>query len=331
MHPFDLALRSMAALQLLCLAAAMMWRGERGAAALPLGLAAFVLTSAPGFDTWVAQPWRIPLTLLCVANPVWFWLLVQGWFADHSRLNVRWLLPMALLVAAGLWKETADPGSAPLWAEAAYAAGAVALVIATLAQVQRGKAGDLVEPRRRWRAWFVLAVGAYGVLAVALLAWHGGPLPASWARVNIAGLLIVSVAILLGLAVRAPPSTDLDAPTAPKPAPPPVDAALIERIVDAMEVRHLYRQDKLTVAALARAIGSQEYLVRRAINGHLGCRNFNEFLNRWRLGDAASRLRSQPERPILSIALDVGYGSVGPFNRAFRARFGMTPSEYRAG
>ena len=35
--------------------------------------------------------------------------------------------------------------------------------------------------------------------------------------------------------------------------------------------------------------------------------------------------------PILTIALECGYGSIGPFNRAFRQRFGMTPTEYRAG
>jgi AraC-like DNA-binding protein len=34
--------------------------------------------------------------------------------------------------------------------------------------------------------------------------------------------------------------------------------------------------------------------------------------------------------PILTIALDSGYGSIGPFNRAFRQRYGMTPTEYRA-
>jgi AraC-like DNA-binding protein len=33
--------------------------------------------------------------------------------------------------------------------------------------------------------------------------------------------------------------------------------------------------------------------------------------------------------PVLSIALEVGYGSIGPFNRAFKARMGMTPSRFR--
>ena len=37
----------------------------------------------------------------------------------------------------------------------------------------------------------------------------------------------------------------------------------------------------------------------------------------------------QREVPILTIALDAGFGSLGPFNRAFRDAEGMTPSEYR--
>ena len=32
---------------------------------------------------------------------------------------------------------------------------------------------------------------------------------------------------------------------------------------------------------------------------------------------------------VLTIALEAGYGSIGPFNRAFKERFGLTPTEYR--
>jgi AraC-like DNA-binding protein len=32
---------------------------------------------------------------------------------------------------------------------------------------------------------------------------------------------------------------------------------------------------------------------------------------------------------VLTLALDCGYASIGPFNRAFKARFGVTPTQYR--
>ena len=93
----------------------------------------------------------------------------------------------------------------------------------------------------------------------------------------------------------------------------------------------LYRREGLTIGALARILGTQEYLLRRVINRHLGYRNFNDFLHSYRIREACTRLRSQAEagRPVLSIALDLGYNSIGPFNRAFKARLGMTPTEFR--
>jgi AraC-like DNA-binding protein len=38
---------------------------------------------------------------------------------------------------------------------------------------------------------------------------------------------------------------------------------------------------------------------------------------------------AQAEVPILTIALDAGFNSLGPFNRAFKAETGMTPREFR--
>jgi AraC-like DNA-binding protein len=67
------------------------------------------------------------------------------------------------------------------------------------------------------------------------------------------------------------------------------------------------------------------------LNQRLGFRNFTAFLNEHRLAAAAARLadRAQTRTPVLTIALDLGWGSIGPFNRAFRARFDMTPSDFR--
>jgi AraC-like DNA-binding protein len=93
----------------------------------------------------------------------------------------------------------------------------------------------------------------------------------------------------------------------------------------------LWKREGLGIAELAEALGTQEYILRRAINRRLGYRNFNDFLHHYRLGEVAHRLADPAERhlPVLTIALDCGYGSIGPFNRAFKARFGVTPSQFR--
>lgn len=335
MDHVELALRAMAALQLVSLALLLLLRRgqartSRAAAVLPLGLAAYMVASAPGAG---ALPgWLIStLTLMCVANPVWFWLLGEALFADELRVDGGWLLLALATVIAGAWHELNSRGPLADAAGIAFRLGALVAVGATVWRVSRGKGVDLMEPRRRWRSWFVVLIGAYGVLALSMLVRYDGQLPPGLAQAHIAWVLLCSFAITVWLAVREGAAPDPRDARAERPAreTSPIDAGLVARIGAAMQVQHLYRQEDLTVAELARVLGSQEYLVRRAINGHLGHRNFNEFLHGYRLNEAAARLQSQPKLPILSIALGVGYGSIGPFNRAFRARFGMTPSEYR--
>ena len=99
-----------------------------------------------------------------------------------------------------------------------------------------------------------------------------------------------------------------------------------------MAEERAYRAEGFSITALAARLGEPEYRVRRAINGEMGHRNFTAFLNGFRLDEVRAALadRAQREVPILTIALDAGFGSLGPFNRAFRDAEGMTPTEYRA-
>ena len=98
-----------------------------------------------------------------------------------------------------------------------------------------------------------------------------------------------------------------------------------------MEEDRLYREEGLSIGRLARRMEWPEYRLRRLINGHLGYRNFSEYLNLYRTSEAEEILLDpeQDKTPILRIAMDLGYVSLAPFNRAFRRRTGMTPTEYR--
>jgi AraC family transcriptional activator of tynA and feaB len=62
-------------------------------------------------------------------------------------------------------------------------------------------------------------------------------------------------------------------------------------------------------------------------------RTFGEWLLDKRL-EEARRLLAGPAtagRPIADIALAAGFGDLSSFYRAFRARWGATPGEFRAG
>ena len=76
-----------------------------------------------------------------------------------------------------------------------------------------------------------------------------------------------------------------------------------------------------------------EHRLRATINAELGFRNFNTFLNGYRLEECKAALADpvQAEVPIITIALDSGFQSMATFNRVFKAETGLSPSESEKG
>ena len=93
----------------------------------------------------------------------------------------------------------------------------------------------------------------------------------------------------------------------------------------------LYREPGLTISKLAETINLPEHRLRKLINQHLGHQNISQYLNDYRVEDAKKRLADVAQRQvsILETAMEVGYISLRPFNRAFKNRTGQTPSSYR--
>ena len=111
----------------------------------------------------------------------------------------------------------------------------------------------------------------------------------------------------------------------------PAESAVLADLERALEEEQVHLQGGLTIGALASTLGTGEHVLRRVINRGLGYRNFNDFLHARRIHEACQELArpDQARLPVLSIAMKVGYGSIGTFNRAFKARVGMTPTAYR--
>ena len=109
------------------------------------------------------------------------------------------------------------------------------------------------------------------------------------------------------------------------------DRPLVERIHTVMETERLYTQPGLTIGMLAANVSMQEYRLRRLINQKLHYRNFNQYLNQYRIAEAARRLQDPAETQVAisTIALDVGYASLSSFNKAFKELHGVTPSIFR--
>ena len=105
----------------------------------------------------------------------------------------------------------------------------------------------------------------------------------------------------------------------------------LAKIIDSMEKEKLYQQDGITISGLSRHLAIHEYKLRNLINGELKYRNFNDFLNFYRIKEVTEHLISPAftHLPVLTLALESGFRSLSSFNKAFKNTHGITPTEYR--
>jgi AraC-like DNA-binding protein len=85
--------------------------------------------------------------------------------------------------------------------------------------------------------------------------------------------------------------------------------------------------EKITIAGISDVAGFSESHFMRYFRDTMGT-SFIDYLKDYRLAMAA-RLLSASDASILEIAEDVGFESLSYFNRAFKKRYGMTPTQYR--
>lgn len=295
-----------------------------------LSVAAFALHSG-GADSRALGPLLWIASLLSAAGTGYFWLFAVTLFGD-ARFDPRRLAPIALLtgVAAIGWS-LEPPVANGVWI--VHNALEVALVAHAIFRIGRSWRGDLVEARRSLRGPFLVAVAAYAaVLSGFEIAEALGHVPA-WAGLAQAATL---AAMTLGGAFvfLAPRPGLFETP----PRMPPADSlaardrVLLDKLDALMEGDEIWRREGLTVGQLAAAVGIPEHRLRRLVNDGLGHRNFAEFLNARRIRAARAELAdpARAERSISEIAFALGYGSLGPFNRAFKDATGITPSAWRA-
>lgn len=123
--------------------------------------------------------------------------------------------------------------------------------------------------------------------------------------------------LLPRLAGSAPAAAEV--PAAPAGAPRWLHALL-------EDLDGLLEQGIDTRTLAARAQVSAEHFA-RTIRRHLAVTP-TELLNRRRL-ERAVLLLTHSDRPVLGIALDLGFGSASVFSRLFRARHGLSPRAWR--
>jgi AraC-like DNA-binding protein len=293
---------------------------------------AFVLSGVPGWRA-LAGPLYWPMWLVQIGGAGWFWLFARALFEDR---RLRWrdaLIPAALTLLGLVALSLPLPGARTVWT--AYNVTELALALDALVRIVRSSRGDLVEARRRLRGPFLATIAAFSV-AISVVQ-IGQAMGYDWPRYGLAFAAIQAALGLAGALVLLDARTELlgAAPAlsdADPPAPvPTADAPWLARLDTLMREQQLWRREGLSLSDLAGAIGLPEHRLRRLINGGLGHRNFAAFVNLHRIEAARAALSdpAQATRTVASIAYDLGFGSLGPFNRAFRDATGHTPTEFR--
>ncbi len=174
-----------------------------------------------------------------------------------------------------------------------------------------------------------LGVFVTGVFLCSILIGSGvsiPPAPATAIEAVCAAAILGVCSIGLLYRMRHPVPNHRTAPEATD-----TDVELGQRLLRLMEREQLYLDPELNLNALARALGEPPNRVSRAITAGLKAPNVNQLINTRRIAHARAML-SNPDHDTLSIlqvALESGFNSIGPFNRAFKAATDRTPRDYR--
>lgn len=194
--------------------------------------------------------------------------------------------------------------------------------------VWRGREHDLVEMRLKIRLIFIgaLSITVLGVSISELFHIYEIDLPGRL----LANIWMLAISFFGNLSfIKMNPNLILVGDPKELVLIEHANDPVIDDLLARMQDERLYADHDLRVGSLADIVGIPEYQLRQKINQNLGYRNFNQFVNRYRIEEAGQRLIEDSRSPVLSIALDVGFRSISSFNTAFQTQYGVSPTKYR--
>jgi len=289
---------------------------------------AYVINSSP--QLLQAIGWLRPLVhFLAFGGVAMFWLFIVTLFEDRP-VSLTTLAPWSMLTLVGIIGATTD-GQVQSGVWIAHNLIEVSLAAHALYVIARSWRGDLVEARRRLRGPFLTFVTLYVLTLSGFEIAEAMGFFEPWFRLlgGVTMALYCGAGAIVFLQVRP----ELFGTAQPGPSPDGLDAgdrATLDRL-EALMQSEAWRREGLTIGDLAAEVGVPEHRLRRLINDHLRFRNFAAFVNARRIAAAKAILAdpAQARVSVASIAFDLGFGSLGPFNRAFKEETGVTPTQYR--
>ena len=273
--------------------------------------------------------------------PGLFWLLCGSLFDDDFHL-AWWKLGLVLITVAPptignliALENIGFVGLVFYWLPQALE---FVLLAWALTIVIKNWNDDLVPERRGLRFWFCLIAGGYSFLMIAVrevlfpeaLWWQ------ELQYVFVAAICLGTNVLLLQYPRQLFTSTQIkrqpqNVDSSPEFSNEKVPEDVHQKLRSLMTQGKMYREMGLTIGKVAESIDLPEHQLRKIINAGLGYRNFNSYLNEFRISEAQEILNDPEMRdePIVNIALDIGFRSLSSFNKAFKGQTGLTPTEFR--
>jgi AraC-like DNA-binding protein len=269
---------------------------------------------------------------ICI--PLFFWLLSKSIFEDHFKLTLSIGLCFLLQIVPHIhhYFNCNDLLSQQTMAILNILSQIISLgfVVAAIYVAIKTKQIDLIETRLRFRNAFIIVTAV--LIAITLIVEATSIVQQSrdllqvMQRSAILGLtgyfLFTNFAFQPGFFFREIPKTKGNGFN---------DPVLEAQLMTLLNEKKIYRKEGLTIKALADIMQAQEHRLRKLINGQLGFKNFNDFINQYRVQEASAILSdsAQNQKTILEIAYALGYQSIGPFNKAFKELKNTTPTAFR--
>jgi AraC-like DNA-binding protein len=301
------------------------------ATGLTLSVFCYLVVDEPGVQGALLRPLVVTGSTFI---PVFFWLLSRSIFEDHFHFKPNMLVWFLVQTAPHIhhYLKGILVVSRPVHMALDILSQVISLVFvfSGIYVALRTQSSDLIESRRKFRKSFVILnavlIGLTVIIESTPLAQESTNLLQILQRSSILGLtgyfLLTNFVFQSGFFFQEVPKL--------KPAVVP-DIALEDQLTQLLTGQKIYRQEGLTIGQLADLMKVQEHRLRKLINGQMGFKNFNDFLNQFRVQEACEILANPAEnkKTILEIGYAMGYQSIGPFNKAFREQKNTTPTAFR--
>lgn len=105
---------------------------------------------------------------------------------------------------------------------------------------------------------------------------------------------------------------------------------LFKKVLALVENEKQYRNPELTLKSMSESLSVSTQMLSMVIN-QLSGKNFNTFINNYRIEEAKLLLNSDTHKnlTIAAIAFEVGFNSISSFNTAFKKQTGQTPAAFK--